>query len=427
MKNLLTALLLAGILAACSDSKVSDEDLLWSYFSGFTYPPALFDSLKRAAASPETQDFLEGLKCFEKYSQFENLECYDSARQYFQLIRRRSPDSYLSYLGMGLLHTENAMAADSATAPIFATAAAYYDTALEKAPGHAAIYYYAARNVYNTNKSVFRRKVITWLDTATQIHPGFAKALERQAEYLSHYLDLESIGDADSVRFYFPNIEDQIKHYFSESLKYDSSWFQTYAGIARSYRVYSTRERLDFLKKGLAIARAQKSPETNRLAVSLADIYFYELSDFETTINAQESISDTEGSYSEVKDNFDNLAWANYYDGEIEKAESYFRKAIESTKGKKAAEAWLNMAQFQLFRFNFDKALEAVDRALRSDPSQSFRLRLFKARVLHEKGEHQLARQLLTELKTEGEQRWGVEAENQEEYLKVLSFLEAIG
>ena len=413
--------------AGCQHDQVSDEDLLWSYYQGFTYPPQLFDSLQKVASSPETRNFLEGLRCFEKFSQFDNLECYDSARMYFSEIRRSKPDSYLSYLGLGLLLTEKAMNnGDSASVMDFARAGRYYDSARSKARDHAAICYYAARNLYNSDKSVFRRRVIDLLDTATQIRPGFAKALERQAEYLSHYLDLESTGKADSVRFFFPNIEIQIKHYFQESLKYDSSWFQTYAGIARSYRVYSTRERIDFLKKGLSIARRQKSNETVRLANSLADIYFYELADFETTLNARESISDSEGSYSNDKSNYIKLAWASFYHGESAAAADFFEKATAAAGGTKGAEAWTAYAQFYLLRARYDDAFAAAARAIAMNPADPLRPMMVQVQSRLYNGELSTARELLLKMKAFAEKQPEKKGVESEEYRKIRAMMEVI-
>ena len=414
------------MLAACSKNDLEDEDLLWSYYSGFTYPPTLFDSLGALAESSDTRGFLEGLRCFEKYSQFENLECYDSALRFFQDIRRTSPESYLGNLGMGLLYTESAMAGDTLAANGFAQAAAHYDSAMKKAPRHAAVYYYAARNLYNSDKSSFHRRVISLLDTATQIHPGFAKALERQAEYLSHYLDLEAGGKVDSVRFYFPNIEIQIKHYFSESLKYDSSWFQTYAGIARSYRVYSTRERIDFLKKGLAIARAQKSPEFRRLAKSLADIYFFELADYETTINAEKSTSDAEGSYADERENYHNLAWAHFYTNDLDRAEAYFKRNTEQAAGGGCRDAWLDKSEFHLLKFQYESALQAADQAISCEPQNPYRAMILKARVYFETGGGEKARAILLQAKSLAEKEYAGSLDGFQEYEKIVSFIEAL-
>lgn len=418
--------LFAAILLGCARQDFQDEDLLWTYYSGFTYPPSLFDSLESKAQSQETRLFLEGLRCFEKFSQFDNQECYDSARNYFQALRAQAADSYLGYLGMGLLLTENAMGSDPSAAGMFADAAAYYDSALKRKPGHAAVYYYSARNLYNSDKAVFNRRAITMLDTATLIRPAFAKALERQAEYLSHYLDLEATGKVDSVRFYFPNIESQIKHYFAASLQYDSSWFQTYAGIARSYRVYSTRERIDFLKKGLAIARIQKSPELGRLANSLADIYFYELADYETTIDARESISETEGSYADERRNYPNLGWAHFYRNSPEQAAIFMTRNTESTSGREAGEAWLHKAQLHLLQFQYADALEAAEKAIAADPRNPLRAMILKARVYVEAGSPERATVVLQQARSFAERTFGDAGNQQQEYEKIIAFLEVL-
>ena len=72
----------------CNEKENNDELLLWEYYKGFTYAPELFDSLSSHAHSPITKDFFSGLKCFEKYSQDEKVDCYDSAFDIFSKLMK---------------------------------------------------------------------------------------------------------------------------------------------------------------------------------------------------------------------------------------------------------------------------------------------------------------------------------------------------
>src|SRR5688572_30801300 len=145
MKKLLFFLgIVSAYLVGCSEERRNDEVLLWEYYKGFTYPPQLFDSLSRLAKEPITKQFFSGLKCFEKYSQDEKVDCYDSALNIFSELQKNFPDSYLGHLGMGLLITEQGMieGVDS----LYEAATVHYLNAKKARPNHAAIYYYHGRN-----------------------------------------------------------------------------------------------------------------------------------------------------------------------------------------------------------------------------------------------------------------------------------------
>jgi tetratricopeptide (TPR) repeat protein len=403
MKKIFFIALAAVVFFSCNKQERTDETLLWEYYKGFTYKPELFDSLKRLAAEPATKDFLSGLKCFEKYSQDEKLDCYDSAFNIFSGLQKRFPKNYLGHLGMGLLMTEKGMIGGESV--YFDSAVQFYELAYLANPEHPAIYYYRGRNEYNRNKNVVNENAIRFLDTATQKNPSFFKAAERSARFLSHYLELASanavknpLNDEIVVNDFeqkfnatFPQAKDRVRYLFALSLSIDSSWYETYQDIANAHQVYSAKERLDFLKKGIALAQKKKSKDSLQLIKSLASLYYYDLVDYE---KARYEYGHWISEYGSPTD-FINLSWCQHFLGQPEAIPFLMQQAISKDN--------TGLAHFEYGLFfkesgQLEEALAELDGALKlqeNNPAKAIITKIEKAKILQMLGRKVEAKKLL--------------------------------
>ena len=409
MKKIVLVLAIACVWVGCSKEEQTDETLLWEYYKGFTYPPQLFDSLSRLAQEPVTKDFFSGLKCFEKYSQDEKVDCYDSALNIFSSLQKNHPNNYLGHLGMGLLITEKGMieGADS----LFDAATIHYVNALKAKPKHAAIYYYRGRNDYNRNKNVVNENAIKYLDTATILKPDFFKALERSGRFLSHYMDLAFVSEsknpllqsdeasslAQKFNGAFPQAKERVRFLFGQSMAIDPSWFETYQDISNAHHAYSAKERLDFLETGIAIAQKKKSKDSLRLIKSLANLYYFDLGDYE---KARQHYSHWISEHGNAQD-YANLAWCQYFLGQ--------REAVPFLMGQAIKKDNTSMGHFQYALFfkaenRFFDALAELDMALAMEnksPSESV-IQVERAKLLDLVGRKKEAADLLLKIATSG-------------------------
>ena len=390
----------------CGERKENDEALLWEYYKGFTYAPELFDSLSSHARNPVTKDFLSGLKCFEKYSQDEKADCYDSAFDIFSTLMKEYPNNYVGHLGMGLLMTEKGMIEGENI--YFDSAVQFYQSAYRANPKHAAIYYYRGRNEFSRNKSVINENAIRLLDTATQIKPDFFKAAERSARFLSHYLDLAIVstnrnplqdlkGQNDLEQKFnadFPQASDRVRYLFEQSLSIDPSWYETYQDIANAHHVYSAKERLDFLQTGISIAQKKKSKDSLQLIKNLANVYYYDLNDYES---ARNEYGRWILEYGGARD-YVNLAWCQFFLGQPEAVPYLMQKAIELDK------SGFSHFQYGLLQSESGEpqlAIEEFDKAI-AEQKDSWRetaiTKIEKAKMLLVLGKKTEATHLLKEL-----------------------------
>lgn len=411
----LVSLLVLAFCVSCTDHTKNDEAVLWEYFEGFTYPPSLFDSLKRRAAGEETRLFLDGLRCFEKYDQWDSVSCYDSARIIFEYLIKESPEHYLGYLGKGLLLTERGRKDADKNRPFrhwMDSADSYYASAMQFSPENAAVFYYRGRSQFFTNEDSVNLRAIAYLDTATQIKRDFFKATERSAEFLSHYYDLtnENPEAAAAVKVNFPTIKDRIKYYFALSLTLDSSWYETYRGIAHASHVYPSSERIRYLLKGLDIARRKKSRDTTHFSQYLLDIYFHDLKDFEL-IKEKLSSAGTDDVEMLLKS-----GWASYYLSS--EGFSEMRQQLMRISSEKASEASWNLYQLHSVNGSFDSAAYFLDAFVPKDTTDGFIKALERAKLYHRSGKTREAVQALDRLLAQAESMWGTEATEHTVYNK---------
>jgi tetratricopeptide (TPR) repeat protein len=413
MKKAIFILAIAS-LCCCSEEKRSDELLLWEYYKGFTYPPQLFDSLSRLANEPITKQFFSGLKCFEKYSQDEKVDCYDSAFDIFSDLQRKFPDNYLGHLGMGLLITEKGMV--EGVDSLFEAALAHYEQAQSVfkkkfKDGHPAVYYYHGRNDYNRNKNMVNENAIKYLDTATILKPDFFKAFERSGRFLSHYMDLafvsasknplvEAGGGNDLAQKFnaaFPQAKERVRYLFRRSMEIDPSWFETYQDISIAHHAYSAKERLDFLETGIAIAQKKKSRDSLRLIKSLANLYFFDLSDYE---KARQHYSHWISEHGNAAD-YINLAWCQYFLGQREAVPFLMSQAVKKDN--------TSMSHFQYALYykeesQLNQALAELDMALametKSPPEQVILAE--RAKLLNMQGRKKEAADILNAIAQSG-------------------------
>ncbi len=424
LRNALLTIILATLLFACGKKDQSDEALLWEYYKGFTYAPELFDSLSRLAKEPSTKLFFSGLKCFEKYSQDEKLDCYDSAFNIFSDLQKHFPENYLGHLGMGLLMTEKGMMVGDKI--YFDSAVRFYENAHRANPAHAATYYYRGRNEYNRDKNAVNENAIRFLDTATQLKPDFFKAAERSARFLSHYLDLAivsanknplaevaSVNDLEQkFNATFPQAKDRVRYLFAQSLSIDPSWYETYQDIASAHHVYSAKERLDFLQKGIAIARKKKSKDSLQLIKSLANLYYFDLVDYEKARNEYGHWISQHGNATD----YINLAWCQHFLGQPEAVPYLMQQAVKKDNSGKAC---FEYALFYKEQDRYGDALTQLDEALKKEGRNSAQTivgNIERAKILELMGRKNDARLLLNEiiktgLDTEEVQKAGVLAE----------------
>lgn len=415
-KNLIMLLIASFCWMSCDEEKRSDETLLWEYYKGFTYPPQLFDSLSRLAQEPVTKQFFAGLKCFEKYSQDEKVDCYDSARIIFNDIQRNYPDSYLGHLGTGLLITEKGMI--DGTDSLFEIALEHYENAQNIfkqsqnfKEGHPAIYYYHGRNDYNRNKNVVNENAIKYLDTATILKPDFFKAFERSGRFLSHYMDLAFVNAnknplaetnassdlAEKFNATFPQAKERVRYLFKRSMEIDPTWFETFQDISNAHHAYSAKERLDFLETGIAIAQKKKSKDSLRLIKSLANLYYFDLSDYE---KARQHYSHWISQYGNAQD-YVNLAWCQYFLGQKEAVPFLMGQAINKDN--------TSMGHFQYALYykeesQFIDALAELDLALAMEtksPSEAV-INVERAKLLTLLGRKKEANEILMGIATSG-------------------------
>lgn len=401
--------IVSACLVSCSEEKRSDEVLLWEYYKGFTYPPQLFDSLSRLANEPITKQFFSGLKCFEKYSQDEKVDCYDSALTIFSDLKKNFPDHYLGHLGMGLLITEQGMIEGNDS--LFEAATAHYVEAKMAQPKHAAIYYYQGRNDYNQNKNVVNENAIKYLDTATQLKPDFFKAFERSGRFLSHYMDLAFVsasknplaepeqGNSLAQKFNgaFPQAKERVRYLFQRSMEIDPSWFETYQDISNAHHAYSAKERLDFLTTGIEIAQKKKSKDSLRLIKSLANLYYFDLSDYE---KARQHYSHWISQHGNATD-YINLAWCQYFLDQREAVPFLMGQAI---KKDNTSQSHFEYALYFKEEGQFGEALSELDIALKMEtkvPPESV-IRLERAKLLSLLGRKKEATDILTTITQSG-------------------------
>lgn len=420
MTRLLFFLLGVSLLLSCANHDRDDERLLWEYYSGFTYPPELFDSLIREARTEKTKQFFRGMRCFEKYDQFDSVSCYDSARFIFDALITQEPDSYLGYLGKGILLTERGRkdrGKEQLFRPFMDSAEACYRLAAQRQPNHGAVYYYRGRNQYNIDLDTINPLAIAYLDTAAQIRAGFFKANERSAEFLSHYLDLSEKLDSNSharFRSMFPSAEERIKYYFARSLAIDPGWYQTYQGIAKATHVYSARERIDFLSRGIALAVSKKSRDSLDLMLALLHIYHHDLHDFETARSLFESLPGTDASAQKSQ------AWATYYLGEVPEE---VRREFHSLRQVSREEGIYELFQYHRLAGAYDSAQWYLDLWKKTNPAHTFGAEYERAKLLLLQQKEGAARALLQELADRGARQWGDERFNHPEYAKAYFLL----
>ncbi|MCU0418245.1 MAG: hypothetical protein MUC38_01190 [Cyclobacteriaceae bacterium] len=420
MMRLLFTLVAVGVLMSCSNRARNDERLLWEYYSGFTYPPELFDSLMRQARTEKTKQFFWGMRCFEKYDQFDSVSCYDSARFIFDALIRDEPDSYLGYLGKGILLTERGRKNRGKGLPFrhyLDSAESCYRLATARQPNHGAVYYYRGRNQYNINVDTINPLAIAYLDTAAQFRGSFFKANERSAEFLSHYLDLSEKLDSNShARFQsmFPSAEERIKYYFARSLAIDSGWYQTYQGIAKATHVYSARERIYFLSKGIALAVNKKSRDSLDLMLALLHIYHHDLHDFETARSLVQQLHHLDANAQK------SLAWANYYLGEpaAETQQGFYN--LRDVSGN---EGWQERVQYAQLTGAYDSAHVYLDRWKKANPDRAFWADYERAKLLLRQQKEGAARALLREMVDRGARQWGEERFDHPAYAKAYFLL----
>ena len=416
MKNIALLLLVACTTVACRQDASHDEEILWNYYKGFTTSPALCDSLASKSKQEANRNFLLGLRCFEKYEQFDSVSCYDSSRLYFKGLITTHPENYLGYLGMGILLTERGMKArgsDPHHGRFMDSAEYYYARATQQAPRHPAVFYYRGRNQYQRNRDSINIAAIQYLDTATILKPNFFKAIERSAEYLSHYLDLaadpEHHENAKDFKSRFPNLEERVKYLFNQSLQLDNSWHETYQGIARAAHVYSNKERIDFLKTGIAIAKSRKSKDSLSLMRYLANVYFYDLKDYETAASL----------FNELR-LYRELAWISFYNGNDSLAAHYFHQSMKKSQD---AETLLDLAHFHRHNHRLDSAQYYLAAARRSDTFPNLEVDFETAKLSVLMDNRKEAEQQLIKLIQTYQEQMGEEAELEEGYQKALALL----
>jgi tetratricopeptide (TPR) repeat protein len=400
--GLLLILLLLFTLA-CSKRR-AEEEVLWEYYKGFTYSPGLFDSLAQEVRSQESKSFLMGLKCFEKYSQDKKADCYDSARIIFQELKTKYPASYLGFLGTGILYTEKGKFTGEKL--YFDSARSNYRRANQVRPKHPAICYYSGRNEYNADQRRISVEAIQFLDTAINLKPDFFKATERSAEYLSHYLDIaHTMKDEDvsleeqnkvvtlqKFNIIFPQAENRIRYLFNRSLALDSSWQETYEGIAKAHRVYSTHDRINYLTKAIKIAEI-KNVDYVDLQKTITSLHFYELNDYINSFNYFEKWIDVHGK----PEDYVNRGWCYYYLGEKNDARKDFMRALNA----KSETASFQAAQYYKLEHKYDSAILFLNTVIESGNEKS-RLKsvsqVEKAKMLVLLKKNKEAKTILTQL-----------------------------
>lgn len=400
---------------SCSDNEANDEKLLWEYYQGFTYPPSLFDSLKQKAHYPYTRDFLQGLRCFEKFDQWDSVSCYDSALLIFSDLIRQHPARYVGYLGKGILLTEKGrkeQARDTNYVVIMDSAEYYYKEALLRAPQHAAIYYYRGRNQFFIREDSVKLNAIAYLDTASQLKKDFFKATERSAEFLSHYYDLAKSNReaSERVEANFPNMRERIKYYFEKSLALDSSWYETYEGIAHATQVYSASDRINYLLKGIDIARKKKSKDTTQLSLYLLDIYYHDLKDFEFI---KEKLQSNGSSSPQVRG---KNAWSVYYLGSSTKKEVY-TALTDIQKTDPSFGTW-EMYQYYQLTDRFDSARYFLSRVESKDSVEQLVVLLEYAKLNLRQNDKAGAKRYLQQVIARAKTKWGDDASDYEVYNK---------
>jgi tetratricopeptide (TPR) repeat protein len=403
----LLLILLVLLTLACSRHR-TEEEVLWEYYKGFTYSPGLFDSLAQEVRSKETKSFLMGLKCFEKYSQDKKADCYDSARIIFQELKSKYPANYVGHLGMGILLTERGKF--TGEKEYFDSARRNYQRANRVRPKHPAIYYYSGRNEYNADRRRISVEAIQLLDTAIILKPDFFKATERSAEYLSHYLDVAHTTKEEQVaeneqnnaitfqkfNIIFPQAVNRIRYLFNTSLALDSTWQETYEGIAKAHRVYSTHDRINYLTKAIKIAEA-KNVDYIDLQKTITNLHFFELNDYINSFNYFEKWIDVHGG----PEDYVNRGWCYYYLGEKNDARKDFMRAFNS----KSEKALFQAAQYYKLEHKYDSAILLLDWVIenRDEKSQLKNIsRVEKVKMLMLLKRDPEARSILTQLLNKG-------------------------
>jgi hypothetical protein len=384
MKKILLYWIVLTIGSACHKQEKEDQ-LLWKYYETFAYPPEEVDKLLVNATSEDAALFLKGLKVLEEFDLTSDTAKLKVARQFFDQLIQQTPDDYKGYLGNAMSYTEwgSLTKNDSIKKELFKKAFVNYGKANNRRRDFAPILYYWARALYHQDHSTLSDSALLLLEQATHLRKNFFKAHERAAQFLSGYYNQrnESLIRKALTRNY-PDIKQRIKYHFEESLKGNSSWYQTYEGIADAKSIYTPYERVHYLEKGLAIASKQKSKDTVLLVEKRNYIFLRELSNHDMVNVSEKKVYTTEEA--------DLLAEKRFYFDEkdstntkVSVASVYFYARYWENKNVDSA------------LLNFDKAM-----ALENDTLAQSKIKFEKAKFLWTK-QPQAALNLLKQLMKE--------------------------
>lgn len=362
MKKLFLVGSVAVVLFACS-KQAEEDQLLWHYYRTFSYPPERMDSLLQKAKelSEDVYAFVNGLRYLEQcdFDPNHNPKYLDSARACFQHLVEMQPDDYKGYLGLGLTFTEypdrdkrfkdTTFAKQPIRDSVFQIAFSYYNQAQRLRPDLEAVRYYWARALFYQKDSVFSLAAIQKLDSVIQQRPTFFKSHERAAQFLSHYhttsFSKNEVGRKmfDSLKQHVPDFRERIRYHFDQSLRGDSSWYETYEGIANAKGIYPVYERVRFLEKAIQIARSKKSLDTSKLITMRWAIFADELSNYDAILD--ESATTKNKSEDDIHPKAQAYYYLKNYEGK-QRFESLIQEAHSRLIGKKTdiANFWIAMA-----------------------------------------------------------------------------------
>lgn len=309
MRKVLAIGLMAFLFVGCNRQQLVEDDLLWGYYDTFSYPPEKMIGLLKKATKDDLRLFIKGLMYLEQcdFDTNHNPKYLDSAGACFDSLKNNRPTDYKGYLGLGLTYTEypdrDARFKDTTQYrqpkrdSLFNIAFQNYRKAHQLRPDLVAIDYYWARALFYRQENDFSLPAIRKLDSVIQKRPNFFKAHERAAQFLSHYKTISLSGNPenkkikkiiDTLRYHLPDLTERVRYHFDQSLNGDSTWYETYEGIANAKGIYAIYERVQYLEKAIRIARQKKSLDTTKLIAMRWSIFAEELSNNDTVLAESE-------------------------------------------------------------------------------------------------------------------------------------------
>lgn len=272
----------------------------------------------------------------------------------FQQVVQEEPQNINALSGLGRVE---------ALKHNFNEAENYYTQVLKSNPNHSTTQFYYAELKINQKKFLEAEKMLNEL-IGKDPNASWLKIALKKAKFgpvLTKIADLREKGD-------FPAIFDLL----NKQLEEDPNNLEVYLALARAYtdnKQYSKAQ--EILQKGLTIF-----PKENALFVAEGFTYLAE-NDLDHAEYLFTSVIETGGPQAEAEAGLGRVA---YLQGNLQKAEEYYKNAIELSQYSTLGLSYL--AQLRMEQKRYDEAVELYERVLQMDEQAEWvRLGIAEAKI----------------------------------------------